>query len=38
MNGTEILGWVLTGLKFVFLTALSLFMLYLIGILRRSVD
>lgn len=38
MNGTEILGWVLTALKYVFLAALSLFMLYLIGVLRRSVD
>lgn len=38
MSGTEILGWVLTGLKYVFLAGLSLFMVYLIGILRRSVD
>jgi hypothetical protein len=38
LNGTDILGWVLTGLKYVFLAALSLFMLYLIGLLKRSVD
>lgn len=38
MNATDILGWLLVGLKYVFLAALALFMLYLIGLLKRSAD
>jgi len=34
----EALGYVLGTLKYLFLAALALFMLYMVGLLRRSVD
>ena len=38
MNWIEAFSYLLGILKYLFLAALSLFMIYLIGLLRRSVD
>ena len=38
MKWIEALSYVLGVLKYVFLAALSMFVLYMIGLLRKSVD
>ena len=38
MKWIEILGYFLGVLKYAFLAALVLFMVYMIGLLRKSVD